>query len=334
MNHPDDSVDETVQMPALAAPPPRVLIVDDDPLVRERLVAAVVAAGFDARAVAHGATALAAMRKRFAPIVIADLHLPDMDGLTLCRTIRNEAYDSYVYIVLITAQDGEADILAGLEAGADDYLSKRASPAQLIARLRTAQRILTLEHSLRAVIEAKGRLASTDSLTGANNRRYFARHLDREFKRARRFDGELALLLLDIDHFKRINDRWGHGVGDDVLREFAHRIASSLPRACDWYARTGGEEFAVVLPQTGLAGGREVAERLRARVAAEPVATAAATIAITVSIGVSALEALPGLSDASSEALVESADRCLYLAKQGGRDQVSTARHRDRAAAS
>ena len=149
----------------------------------------------------------------------------------------------------LTVQAAEADILAGLDAGADDYLSKRASPAQLVARLRTAQRILSLEHSLRSVVEEKSRLATTDALTGASNRRYLMRHLARELKRVRRFGGEVAVLTLDIDHFKDVNDCHGHAVGDDVLKEFAGRIGSSLPREYDWFARTGGEEFVVVLPQ-------------------------------------------------------------------------------------
>jgi PleD family two-component response regulator len=159
--------------------------------------------------VISGAAALSAMRKEFCSIVITDLHMPDMDGLTLCRTLRDEHFASYVYVMLLTAQDAERDVLAGLEAGADDYLSKRASAAQLVARLRTARRILTLEHSLRTVIQEKNQLATTDSLTGASNRRYFTRQLTRELNRVQRARGQLSLLLLDIDHFKRINDRYG-----------------------------------------------------------------------------------------------------------------------------
>jgi two-component system cell cycle response regulator len=141
----------------------KVLIVDDDPFVCEHLQGLVMAAGFEARTVSSGAAALAMLRKDFCPIVISDRVMPDMDGLTLCRTIRSEQYEGYVYVLLLTMQDAEQDILAGLEAGADDYLSKRASPAQLIARLRTAQRILTLEHSLRTLIDERSREATTDA---------------------------------------------------------------------------------------------------------------------------------------------------------------------------
>jgi DNA-binding response OmpR family regulator len=134
---------------------PRVLIVDDDDLVAEHLATLVRNAGFEVSVVTSGAAALSMLHKDFAPIVISDRNMPDMDGLTLCRTIRAEHVDNYVYVILLTVQDSEQDILSGLDAGADDYLSKRSSAAQLLARLRTAQRILTLERSLRSVIAQK-----------------------------------------------------------------------------------------------------------------------------------------------------------------------------------
>jgi two-component system, cell cycle response regulator len=315
---------ETTQIArTIIAPTPRVLIVDDDPLMAEHLKQLVSAAGFAVATAISGAAALAAMRKKFASIVITDRHMPDMDGLTLCRTLRDEHFDSYVYVMLLTAQDAESDVLAGLAAGADDYLSKRMSEAQLVARLRTARRILTLEHSLRTVIEEKNQLATTDSLTGASNRRYFNRQLTRELNRAQRGRGQLSLLLLDIDHFKRINDRYGHGVGDEVLQEFARRIAQGLPRRIDWYARLGGEEFTVALPETGLAGAAVVAERIRQQVADTPFQGSCGPIPVTVSIGVSGTAALSMAP--SVDALLESADRCLYSSKDSGRNRVTVA---------
>jgi two-component system cell cycle response regulator len=308
---------------------PRVLIVDADPPVSERLRGLVMAAGFDARIVASGAAALSALRKDFTPIVIADRHLPDMDGLTLCRTIRAERFSGYVYLMLLTVQDADADILAGLDAGSDDYLSKRASPAQLVARLRTAQRILTLEHSLRSVVEEKSRLATTDTLTGAGNRRYLMRHLTRELKRVRRFGGEIGVLMLDIDHFKQVNDRHGHSVGDEVLKDVAARISTGLPRDYDWFARTGGQEFVIVLPQTGMNGAKVVAEKLRALIAAQPLRTGVGPVPVTVSIGVSALEAPAQIAGQSElpemtvDQMLDVADRCLRRSKQDGRNRVS-----------
>jgi two-component system, cell cycle response regulator len=315
---------ETTQMMAVrVAVTPKVLIVDDDPLVCERLKAVIAAAGFQVRSVSSGPAALAALRKQFASIVITDRHMPDMDGLTLCRTIRDEQFDSYVYVILLTVQDSEDDLLGGLEAGADDYLSKRVSTAQLLARLRTAQRILSLEHSLRTVIEEKNRLATTDALTGAANRRYFTRHMVRELERARRFGGKLCLLLLDIDNFKKINDRYGHAIGDEVLQEFARRISMGLPRKTDWYARLGGEEFAVVLPETDLAGAAIVAERMREGVADITFATSSGALAVTVSVGVSGIESEPPGWDGTLDDMLDSADRCLYRSKEAGRNRVT-----------
>jgi two-component system, cell cycle response regulator len=318
-----DFLDTTQILAIPTVPAPRVLVVDDDPLMGEHLRQLVSNAGFDVRVVHSGAAALASMSKKFSAIVITDLHMPDMDGLTLCRTLRDEQFDRYVYVMLLTAQDAEPDVLAGLEAGADDYLSKRISAAQLVARLRTARRIITLEHSLRSVIQEKNQLATTDALTGASNRRYFTRHLVREINRAQRGKHEVSLLLLDIDHFKRINDRHGHGVGDEVLQEFSRRITQALPRKTDWHARLGGEEFTVVLPNTDLGGAGLVAERIRRHIADAPFGTSSGPIQVTVSIGASSMAALTMAP--SVDGLLESADRCLYRSKDSGRNQVTLA---------
>ena len=305
---------------------PKVLIVDDDPLVCERLKSLVAAAGFEVRTVSNGASALSTLHEDFCPIVISDRMMPDMDGLTLCRTIRGEQLAGYVYVLLLTMQDAEQDILAGLEAGADDYLSKRASSAQLLARLRTAQRILTLEHSMRTLLDERSREATTDVLTGASNRRYFARHFTRELKRIQRYGGDVSVLMLDLDHFKSVNDRHGHTVGDEVLQEFAKRIGATLPREGDWYARLGGEEFVVVLPETPLAGALIVAEKLRSIVSAKPIRTAGGNINITVSIGVASVAPLlASKPNADIDDVLELADQGLYASKLSGRDRVTAA---------
>ena len=305
---------------------PKVLIVDDDPLVCERLRSLVTAAGYEVTTTSSGAGALDALRKHFCPIVISDRVMPDMDGLTLCRTIRQEHLAGYVYLLLLTSQDSEQDILAGLDAGADDYLSKRASPAHLVARLRTAQRILTLEHSMRTLLDERSREATTDALTGASNRRYFSRHFGRELKRVQRYGGDVSLLMVDIDHFKVVNDRYGHAVGDEVLQEFAQRIGENLPREGDWYARLGGEEFVVVLPETPLSGAQIVAEKLRASIAERSLRTAAGNVSVTASIGVASLAPLlQSKPHAGMDDLLELADQGLYASKLSGRNRVTAA---------
>jgi diguanylate cyclase (GGDEF)-like protein len=314
----DLSLEDTqvVSLPLVAAP--KVLLVDDDELLLEQLAALVVEAGFEVHTAKNAQQALESLQRQFTPIVILDRNMPGMDGLELCRAIRRETYVGYVYLVLLTIQDSEEDLLAGLDAGADDYLSKRVSPAQLLARLRNAQRILALEE--------RRRIAMTDSLTGAYNRRYFMRHLGRELNRIRRFGGEVSLLLLDIDHFKRINDSHGHSVGDQVLSAFVQKIAEALPRDTDWCARLGGEEFAVVLPQTNLAGAAIAAERLRAHIAASPAATGGGKIRVTTSVGVSCAQCSANGAPVSIEELLSAADRCLYNSKDGGRNRITSAK--------
>jgi len=319
-----DDVEATTQVLRLdLSRTPRVLLVDDDELILERLASLIRAAGFEVETAENGTTALASLQSRFAPIVIADRRMPVMDGLALCRAIRHEQWPGYVYIVLLTAQDSEEDILAGLDAGADDYLGKRASSAQLLARLRTARRILSLEHSLKQALAEKRRLSLTDSLTGAANRRYFLKRLGSELQKVQRVAGRLCLLCLDIDHFKQINDSRGHAAGDVVLQEFVHRVNRYLDSS-GWCARIGGEEFVVVLGNSDPAAARKVAETIRVAIAGEPVQTSAGTIRCTVSIGISGWPSrTPGR--VTTEVLLQEGDQALYASKATGRNCVTLA---------
>jgi diguanylate cyclase (GGDEF)-like protein len=300
-----------------------VLLVDDDELVLEHLSATVRAAGFDVHTARDGASALTFLQQHFTPIVIADRNMPAMDGLALCRAVRQQIWPGYVYMLLLTVQDGEADILAGLEAGADDYLSKRSSSAQLVARLHAAQRIVALEQALKAELEEKRRQSLTDALTGAHNRRYFELHLQRDFKHTLRACGSLALMMLDIDHFKRINDRHGHAAGDAVLQEVVRRIAQCLPRETDWCARVGGEEFVIVLADTPLSGAAQVAERIRQMIAGVPIATSAGAVGVTASIGVVEFQPAMNRESVSVESLIRELDANMYRSKQNGRNRVT-----------
>jgi diguanylate cyclase (GGDEF)-like protein len=256
-------------------------------------------------------------------IVIVDRNMPGMDGLALCRAIRQRTWAGYVYLMVLTAHDAEEEVLLGLRAGADDYVSKRASEAQLIARLATATRILSLEYSLKIALADRKRMALTDALTGANNRRYFMRYFGAELKRARRFGMELSLLSLDVDHFKSINDSFGHAAGDAVLKQVVETVKKNLPREYDWCARMGGEEFAVVLPQTNVAGAAVVAEKLRKAIEETPLCIAAGMRPVTVSIGVSGLQAMPARNSATIEMLLAHADQCMYKSKAAGRNRVT-----------
>jgi two-component system cell cycle response regulator len=315
-NPADESVITQIQ-PALLEVAPRVLVVDDDEIMVERLRDLVTAAGFEVSSAANGADALDSLRRDFAPIVILDRNMPGMDGITLCKAIRASQYPGYVYIMLVTAHDSEEEILAGLDAGADDYLSKRVSGTQVIARLATARRILTLEHSLKQVIEERRRMAMSDALTGAHNRRYFMNHMRRELKRARRFGSEVSLLVFDIDHFKHINDTYGHLAGDAVLRQLGALIKNRVRRD-DVPARTGGEEFAVILPEVGVEGAVQLAEKLRMAVESSTFKFEGTQIPVTISIGVA--EWTPEVVD--PQELVKATDEKLYEAKRTGRNRT------------
>jgi len=316
-----DDTDKILKLDLPVAP--TVLIVDDDELVLGKLREMVEAVGYPVLAATNGADALEILGKFPASIVVTDLKMPGMDGLELCRSIRARSWSRYLYIVLLTVRDEEQDVLAGLDAGADDYLSKRTSGAHFLARLRTAERILALEYSLKDALDQNRHLAMTDALTGVYNRRYFMRHLGRELKRSQRYGGDVSLLLLDVDHFKLVNDTFGHAVGDIVLQSLTREIAACLRRSTDWCARIGGEEFAVVLEGTDLMGARRCAEMVRNAIANAFIDTAGGVVRTTVSIGIGGIDGTTDRSAATVQLLLEQADANLYKSKANGRNCVS-----------
>jgi two-component system, cell cycle response regulator len=301
----------------------KVLLVDDDDLVLDHLGRLVTAAGYEVVIARNADAALLSMQKEFAPIVITDIDMPHIGGLALCRALRRQTYSGYVYVILLSSKDEEGDILTGLDTGADDYVSKLTPTTQLVGRLRTAQRILALEHSLQRALADGERMAMTDVLTGAHNRRYLLQHLNHELDWAHRLRGALSVLVLDVDHFSLVNDRHGHAAGDGVLKEVVQRIHQSLQRSCDWFARLGGDEFAVVLPQTDIAGASIVAEKLRRAVAAIPIRLGTLKVRITISIGASELGAIADRDSTPAERLLDLADQNLYKSKKAGRNRIT-----------
>jgi two-component system cell cycle response regulator len=307
-----------------ADPPPAILLAEDDAVTRMLMSRFLKKAGYEVDAVADGAEALDRMMKRYYPILVTDWEMPGMDGVALCKAVRNMQLDGYVYALLLTARDAKEHIIAGLEAGADDYLVKPVHEPELIARLNAGRRILALEHSLRAANHRNRILSITDALTGAYNRRYLMEQLPREVERCRRYAYPLTVIMCDIDHFKRINDERGHAAGDDVLQQFVARVQRSIRSNSDWIARYGGEEFLLVLPETEYQSGVFVAEKVRAIVRAEGFNTRAGVAEVTASFGVAATGANgPDLS-LRVEGLIKAADQCLYQSKQAGRDRTSS----------
>jgi two-component system, cell cycle response regulator len=298
-----------------------VLIAEDDPVSRLLLERSLSRAGYVVTSAENGREALEFLNRTFFPLVITDWMMPEMNGMQLCQEIRRAKFPGYVYIVLLTSLDSKDDMIHGLEAGADDYLTKPFLPAELIARLNTGRRIVTLERSLRQANDEIRILLVTDPLTGVFNRGYINSHLPVEVKRARRYGRALSIIMCDIDHFKRINDTYGHQAGDAVLQQFVTGLKRFVRTNVDWVARYGGEEFLIVLPETGLAGATSAAERLRQHTEQLAISFQNQDIHITASFGVAGYDTPPD-TELPAETLIADADSGLYRAKKAGRNRV------------
>ena len=300
-----------------------ILLAEDDPVTRMLMTRFLKKAGYEVDAVADGTDALEHMTQRYYPFLVTDWEMPGMDGIDLCKAVRNLQLDGYVYALLLTARNAKEHIIAGLEAGADDYLVKPVHEPELIARLNTGRRILALEHSLRAANERNRILSVTDPLTGAFNRRYMMEQLPRELERCRRYGNPLSVIMCDVDHFKQVNDVKGHSAGDDVLQQFVARMQRSIRATSDWVARLGGEEFLIVLPETGFQGAMIVAEKIRAIMTSVPFVTREGDVVATSSFGVASTELHGPDLAMKSETLIRAADQCLYTSKQSGRNRAT-----------
>jgi diguanylate cyclase (GGDEF)-like protein len=300
-----------------------ILLAEDDPVTRMLMTRFLKKAGYDVRAVGDGNEALELMTRHYYPILVTDWEMPGMDGIDLCKAVRNLRLDGYVYALLLTARNAKEHIIAGLEAGADDYLIKPVHEPELVARLNTGRRILALEHSLRFANERNRILSITDALTGAFNRRYLMDQLPRELERCRRYGTPLSVIMCDIDHFKLVNDVKGHAAGDDVLQQFAARIQKSIRDTSDWLARLGGEEFLIVLPETGYAGALLVAEKIREVVSASAFMTRGGDVQVSASFGSASTPAQGPDLTLKVEVFLRTADECLYRSKEAGRNRTT-----------
>jgi two-component system cell cycle response regulator len=304
-------------------PTATILLAEDDPVTRMLMTRFLKKAGYEVDAVANGSEALDKMTKRYYPMLVTDWEMPEMDGIALCKAVRNMQLDGYVYALLLTARDSKEHIIAGLEAGADDYLIKPVHEPELIARLNAGRRILNLEHSLRVANQRNRILSITDALTGTFNRRYLMEQLPRELERCRRYAYPLSVLMCDVDHFKEINDARGHAAGDEVLQQFAARAQKSIRNNSDWVARYGGEEFLIVLPETAHEGAVHVAEKVRTLISSTPFTTRAGAAVVTASFGVASTGPSGPDIMLKVDALIRTADECMYRSKQAGRDCTS-----------
>jgi two-component system, cell cycle response regulator len=304
-----------------ASEPLQLLLAEDEPTQQLILARKLTRAGYLVDTAGNGREALEKLQGGNYSLLITDWDMPVMDGAELCRALRAAKLPNYVYTLLLTGRDGLHHVVAGLDAGADDYLVKPVEDIELKARLATGQRIVKLEQSLRAANEENRRLSVMDALTGACNRRYLMELLPRELERAARHERPLSLIMCDLDHFKRVNDTYGHLAGDEVLRATVRVIIDGI-RKSDWVARYGGEEFIIVLPETTLSSAQVVADSLRARIETASLGAGIVTIPVTASFGVVGWEGAVS-AQTSMDDLISRCDECLYDSKTAGRNRIT-----------
>ncbi|MBN2575247.1 MAG: diguanylate cyclase [Deltaproteobacteria bacterium] len=293
----------------------KVLVVDDDPIQRRQLEVTLGRWGYEVRTARDGREALHLMSEEGpVQIVVADWMMPEMDGIELCRRIRGNESHPYVYVILVTSRDRRDDIVTGLDAGADDYLTKPIHHGELQARIAAGKRIVDLQSRLLAAQEQLQIEATHDALTGLWNRRAILENLQREIVRSGRQGTALTVVMADLDHFKHINDTHGHPIGDAALRETALRLGGAT-RPYDFVGRYGGEEFLIVAPGLEASGASELAERVRNRIAGTPFVTSGPSLSVTLSLGAVSLR-----GGAEVERVLAAADAALYEAKAAGRN--------------
>jgi diguanylate cyclase (GGDEF)-like protein len=295
---------------------PKILLVDDS-ATNLMLLGKILSPDYDVLIATSGEAALEIARGHEPPdLILLDVNMPGMDGYTTCQLLKEDEHTSKIPVIFITSVEGSQAETRGFDLGAVDYITKPYSAPVVCARVRTH---VTLKYHT----DLLENLAFLDGLTGIANRRQFDLQLEKEWRRMMRRSAPLALLLIDIDHFKKFNDHYGHGAGDDCLRIVAHTISSIIKRPGDLAARYGGEEFAIILPDTDEKGASIVAEAMRLAVDALKLPHAMSMVAdnVTVSIGVAGRTPQ---HDQNEKDLINSADRALYLAKEAGRNRVST----------
>jgi len=297
---------------------PRILVVDDDAANVRLVIETLDGAGYDIETASDGVQGLELVRARAPDLLILDVMMPKMNGLEVCRIVKSMSTESFIPIILVTIQGDIESKVTGLKLGADDYLAKPYNPLELRARVASMLRIKVLQDKIIAKRKELEALSITDDLTGLYNHRALQQRLKDEFLRAQRYNEPLSTLMIDIDHFKAVNDDHGHLFGDYVLAQLAKVFLANL-REIDICARYGGEEFMIILPQTHFSGSLTVADRIWRAAAAHDFRDGRDETRITISIGISFF---PNRTVGSVEQLVACADQALYQAKREGRNRI------------
>jgi len=301
-----------------------ILITEDDLATQLLLKKTLAKEGYDVITASNGKEALTLFKEFRFRIVLTDWMMPEMTGIELCQRIRKSDGQGYVFIILLTANDSKDNIIQGLMAGADDYLTKPINHAELVARLNTGKRILSLEESLKDAIADIQVLSVTDSLTGCYNRGYLMENMEYEIKRAIRYKRPFSVVFSDIDHFKKVNDTYGHQVGDRTLIEYVQCIMSAIRLDLDWLTRYGGEEFVLVLPETNLEGALILTERLKESVQNIEMKIHDQVLKITSSFGVVTYDPQISGTVVTCDDMINLADQYLYKSKDEGRNRINS----------
>jgi len=298
----------------------KLLVADDSKVSRMMLSAITKQWGYDVILAEDGEQAWQIMQEDDAPqLLLLDWEMPKMDGIEVCERVIAKNPENPAYIVLLTSRTSSDDIVEGLSKGASDYLSKPFDSAELQVRLQVGKRMIELQDKLNATLRELTELASHDGLTGLLNRRAIMEALPKEVKRIERQEQTLCLGMCDIDHFKKINDTYGHLVGDEVLKEVTRRMEDSL-RDYDLLGRYGGEEFLVITPVDNVKNGTMVYQRICRAVSNQPIEIDDLSITVTISCGVTSYSSENNEKDITK--LLAMADEALYKAKDAGRNQV------------
>ncbi len=300
----------------------RLLIAEDDATYRRILESLLSKWGHEVLVATNGLEAWELLQQPDAPsMVILDWMMPGMDGIDVCHSLRQLKRDIRPYVILLSGKGQKKDLIRGISTGADDYVTKPFHPEELRVRILAGERILDLQAESLMVMEALRKQASYDYLTGLPNRGNIMEVLRRECAKSPRTNEPVAVILADVDHFKSVNDTFGHQVGDAVLAEVAKRMAREM-RSYECIGRYGGEEFLAVLANCDGAGGEALAERLRIALAESPIETQVGKISVTASFGVAGTADIP---NATQDTLVQIADTAMYRAKGAGRNRVECA---------
>jgi two-component system cell cycle response regulator len=309
------------------APPgttsPRILIADDDHVSRNYVAALLRRNGMTVEFADDGPRALASARDLDLDLVLLDIMMPGLDGLDCCRLIKGITQEEFLPVILLTSKSDADSRVTGLRIGADDYVTKPFDERELLARVSNLLRLKRMHDNINEARSRLEQLAVQDDLTGLYNYRYLHTRLNEEFKRSERYRDPLACVMIDIDHFKRINDRYGHDAGDVVLREVSARLRKAV-REIDVVTRYGGEEFLLVLPSTNFSGALSVADRVWRAVGNDVFTLPSTTERVSISVGVAVF---PSRDIKTKDQLIKAADNALYQAKGDGRDRICVYQH-------